>query len=131
MGRGTVFMVTSFPFAVIVGLILGYLSGLGIGGGSLLILWLTLVAGIADKTAQVINLVFFLAAAGGVSALRLKKGTLQFREVLPGILAGCLSALFSSILGQRLDQALARKLFGGVLLVTGLRELFYRPRKAR
>ena len=124
-------MVNSYPFSLAVGLVLGYLSGLGIGGGSLLILWLTLVAGIPDKSAQVINLIFFLAAAGTVSVLRLKKGTLQLREVLPGILAGCLSALIFSFLGQRLDQSLARRLFGGVLLITGLRELFYRPRKAR
>jgi uncharacterized membrane protein YfcA len=124
-------MVNSYPFSLAVGLVLGYLSGLGIGGGSLLILWLTLVAGIPDKSAQVINLIFFLAAAGTVSVLRLKKGTLQLREVLPGILAGCLSALIFSLLGQRLDQSLARRLFGGVLLITGLRELFYRPRKAR
>lgn len=124
-------MVNSYPFSLAVGLVLGYLSGLGIGGGSLLILWLTLVAGIPDKSAQVINLIFFLAAAGTVSVLRLKKGTLRLREVLPGILAGCLSALIFSFLGQRLDQSLARRLFGGVLLITGLRELFYRPRKAR
>ena len=124
-------MVNSYPFSLAVGLVLGYLSGLGIGGGSVLILWLTLVAGIPDKSAQVINLIFFLAAAGTVSVLRLKKGTLQLREVLPGILAGCLSALIFSFLGQRLDQSLARRLFGGVLLITGLRELFYRPRKAR
>ena len=124
-------MLTSFPFSLLIGLVLGYLSGLGIGGGSLLILWLTLVAGVQDKAAQVINLIFFLAAAGSVSILRLKKGTLQLREVLPGILAGCLSALVFSFLGQRLDQSVARKLFGAVLLLTGLRELLYRPRKAR
>ena len=36
-------MLESLPVAVIIGTVLGFLSGLGIGGGSLLILWLTAV----------------------------------------------------------------------------------------
>ena len=38
-------MLGSLPFSVLVGTVLGFLSALGIGGGSLLILWLTLVLG--------------------------------------------------------------------------------------
>ena len=36
-------MLESLPVALIVGTLLGFLTGLGVGGGSLLILWLTLV----------------------------------------------------------------------------------------
>lgn len=124
-------MLSSFPVSLLVGTVLGYLAGLGVGGGSLLILWLTLAVGLPGESAQVINLLFFLTAAGSVSLLRLKKGTLQIREVLPGIIAGCCSAAVFCYLGQRMDQALVKKLFGTVLLLTGVRELLYRPRKAR
>ena len=34
-------MLESLPVIIIVGTVLGFLSGLGIGGGSLLIIWLT------------------------------------------------------------------------------------------
>ena len=47
--------------------LLGFLTGLGIGGGSLLILWLTMIVGMDAETARVINLMFFLTAAGAVS----------------------------------------------------------------
>ena len=131
MGRNSLFMLTGVVISAFIGMILGYFSGLGIGGGSLLILWLTLVLNIDTQSAQIINLLFFLACAGSVTLIRLKKGTLQFRSIIPGIIAGCLFAVLFSYLGGILPQQLLRKLFGIVLLVTGLRELLYRQRKAR
>ena len=38
-------MLNSLPICLVVGTVLGFLTGLGIGGGSLLMLWLTLVLG--------------------------------------------------------------------------------------
>ena len=124
-------MLNSFPISVAVGLVLGILAGLGTGGGSLLLLWLTLVQGIDSEIARTVNLLFFLTSAGIVSILRLKKGKLSIRKKLPGILAGCVAAAGFSILGRYLDTSLLKKAFGVLLIVTGVRELFYRPRKAR
>ena len=124
-------MVTSLPFSVIVGIVLGFLAGLGVGGGSLLILWLTLVVGVSAPEARWINLVFFLTAAGSVSIFRWKKGVLKIRKLLPAILAGCLCAGLFSWLRRYLEPGLLEKGFGILLLFTGIRELFYRPRKAR
>lgn len=124
-------MLESFPVAVIAGILLGYLAGLGVGGGSLLILWLTLVLNMPQGTARMVNLLFFITAAGTVSIFRWKQGTLQIKKILPAILAGCFAAAVFSWLSTRLDVSSLKKLFGILLLLTGLRELFYRPRKAR
>ena len=56
-------MLNSFPFAILVGFLLGILTGLGTGGGSLLVLWLTLVLQFPPAQAKVINLLFFLPSA--------------------------------------------------------------------
>ena len=56
-------MLESFPVVLIVGTVLGFLAGIGVGGGSLLILWLTLALGMAHPQARVINLLFFLPSA--------------------------------------------------------------------
>ena len=117
-------MLNSFPISVAVGLVLGILAGLGTGGGSLLLLWLTLIQGIDSEIARTVNLLFFLASAGIVSILRLKKGKLSIRKILPGILAGCVAAAGFSILGRYLDTSLLKKAFGVLLIVTGVRELF-------
>ena len=124
-------MLNSIPVAILAGILLGFLAGIGIGGGSLLMLWLTIILSTPYPTARAINLLFFLAAAGGVSILRLKNGKVRLKNVLPAILCGCIAAGLTAWLGKNLELNWIRKVFGILLLVTGLRELFYRPRKAK
>lgn len=124
-------MLESLPVTLITGTVLGFLAGLGIGGGSLLLLWLTVVLGMDQTTSQGINLLFFLPAAAVSIFFRWKSGAVDLKKVSPAIIAGCLGAVLFSWLGRYIHLEMMRKLFGGLLLLTGLRELFYRPRKAR
>lgn len=124
-------MLNTLPVMLAVGAVLGFLSGLGVGGGSLLMLWLTLVLGLDHSVARNINLLFFLPTAAIASVFRWKQGTLQIKKILPAILAGCASAALFAWISRHTDIALIKKLFGFLLLVTGVRELLYRPRKAK
>ena len=124
-------MLESLPVMLAVGCGLGFLAGLGVGGGSVLILWLTLVLNMEHSEARIINLLFFIPAAVVACFFRWKQGNLDFKKVLPAIITGVISAGCFAWLSQHMDVALLKKLFGGLLLFTGLRELFYRPRKAR
>ena len=122
----------SHPFiSGLVGLLLGILTGLGTGGGSLLILWLTMVLHMPAAQARSINLLFFLPCALVATILRLKQKVLSFGKLVLPILAGCIAAAIFSVLGQKMDTAQLEKLFGVLLIYTGLRELFYRARKPR
>ena len=112
--------------AVGIGILLGFLSGLGVGGGSLLVLWLTVGLGMAPENARVINLLFFIPCALGALLCR-RTGKAPLGKILPAIAAGCVTAFLFSRLN--LDTTLLRKLFGGLLIVTGLREIFYTPKK--
>ena len=112
--------------SVMVGIILGFLAGLGIGGGSLLILWLTFVMHLDPQTARGINLLFFLPSALAALYFRRKQGAIDFKKILPAIVSGCAAALILSWLGSNMDLELLKKLFGGLLIITGLRELFYK-----
>ena len=124
-------MLESLPVILIIGTLLGFLSGLGIGGGSLLILWLTIGLQMDPQAARGINLLFFLPSALIACVLRIRQGNLKVKPLLPAILAGCISAAVFSVVSTMLDVQILKKLFGAVLLITGLRELFYRPRNAR
>lgn len=115
--------------SILVGVVLGFLAGLGIGGGSLLILYLTALLGLDPVTARGINLLFFLPCACTSLLLRKMAGTLEIRKLLPAILSGCAAALLFSFLGTSLNLDLLKKLFGGLLIVTGLRELFYKEKE--
>ena len=109
--------------------VLGFLSGLGVGGGSLLILWLTLAVGMDPEAVRSINLLFFVPSALVAGYFRWQQGAVPLKKLLPAILGGSASALAFSLLGQRMDTSMLKKLFGILLIVTGLRELFYKPKK--
>ena len=120
-------MLGSFPVILTVGTVLGFLSGIGIGGGSLLVLWLTVVLGMDPQTARSINLLFFLPAALIACCFRWKQGSLDLKKVLPAAIAGCVAAAVFSLIGFHLDTRVLKKLFGILLIGTGIRELCYRP----
>lgn len=124
-------MLDSLPVMLLVGTALGFLSGLGIGGGSLLVVWLTMVLGMDPGTARGINLLFFIPSALVAIFIRCKRSKLNWKAVLPAIAAGCVAASVFSLISTVLDVELLKKLFGGILIAAGIRELFYRPRKAR
>ena len=122
-------MLEAFAFPVAV--LLGFLAGLGVGGGSLLMLWLTVVTGMEYADARTINLLFFLPAALICTYFRRKQGSVKLKKILPAIICGCIAAVLSSIIGKHIQTELIKKCFGGLLIFTGLRELFYRARKAK
>lgn len=121
-------MVESLPVVLIAGTAMGFLTGLGIGGGSLLILWLTMVVGMEPSTARAVNLLFFLPSAAIACFFRWRQGLIPWKQILPAIVSGAVSAAIFSWLGTTLDVALLKKLFGGLLILTGLREVIYRDR---
>ena len=124
-------MLSSYALPVTAGIVLGFLAGIGVGGGSLLILWLTLILQLDYATARIINLLFFIPTALISSYFRQQQKTLHIKKILPAILAGCLSAAIFTIFGKYINLNVLKKLFGVLLLVTGVRELFYRPRNAK
>lgn len=122
-------MVDSFPVCIIMGILFGFLAGIGIGGGSLLMLWLTLIVGMAPFEARCINLMFFIPTALCASLFRWKQGTLDIKKLaLPILLGSAAAGIFSWISGS-IDTELLKKVFGVLLLFTGIKELFYRPQK--
>ena len=122
-------MLNIFPFLAVLGAFLGFLAGIGVGGGTLLILWLTLIMNVPHNVARSINLIFFLPTAVISSFFRWKQGALEIKTVLPAIIGGCISAALFSLLSQNMDITILEKLFGGLLLIAGVRELFYKPKK--
>ena len=119
-------MLESIPVKLIVGTVLGFLTGLGVGGGSLLILWLTAVLNTDPQIARSVNLLFFLPSALIACGFRLKQGTLRIRPVLPAVIAGCAAAALFTFVSTGLDVEILKKGFGAVLIAAGLRELFYK-----
>lgn len=122
-------MLSSLPVVLVIGTLLGFLAGIGVGGGSLLIMWLTLILQMPYPQARILNLLFFLPSALVASFFRWKQGALEIKKILPAILAGLVAAGAFSVLSNHIDVQLLKKAFGVLLLITGIRELLYRPKK--
>ncbi len=105
------------------GLVCGVISGLGIGGGSILMVWMTAVAGLAQRTAQGINLLYFLPTAAASLLLHLKNRMVDWHTAIPAAICGSITAILSASIAQRMDTALLRRFFGVFLLVVGATEL--------
>ena len=110
--------------AGIAGLVCGVFSGLGIGGGTLLMVWMTAVMDMEQRMAQGINLLYFLPTAACALIFHIKNRLIRWRVVIPAVIAGCLTAAGAALLATAIDASLLRKLFGGFLILVGLNEIF-------
>lgn len=109
------------------GLAAGVLSGFGVGGGTLLVLWLTLFAHTPQREAGGINLVFFLCCALPALWGHLKNKRIDKPAALWAAAAGLPACVLGAVLAGRVDTTLLRRAFGALLLWVGLRELFSQP----
>lgn len=112
---------------LLIGALTGILSGFGVGGGTLLLVWLTAVAGMDQQAAQGINLLYFLPAAALSLPAHVKNGYIEKKVLLPAIAAGLLCAGAAAWISTGLETRLLRKLFGGFLILVGISQLFSRP----
>ena len=108
---------------LIVGAATGVLSGFGVGGGTLLLVYMTAFAGVEQRLAQGINLLYFLPAGLMALPAHVKNGFVEKPALLPAIGAGLACAALSAWAATAVDVALLKKCFGGFLIVVGLMEL--------
>ena len=102
-----------------VALLLGVLSGLGVGSAGLLLLWLTLVEGVPQLSAQGLNLLFFVFSAGAAVIFHAFRTRLPLKCIFWMLPTGLVGALLGSWLATLLPQALLRRGFGLFLVFCG------------
>ncbi len=105
------------------GLGAGILSGFGVGGGTLLLLYLTAFAGVPQNLAQGVNLLYFLPTAATALPAHFRNGYLDKKTAVPAILAGLAGTAAAAWAATGLDVELLHQCFGAFLLFIGLREL--------
>jgi len=108
----------------IAGIFISVLAGLGIGGGGLLVIYLTMVKDISQIESQGINLLFFVTAGAASLIVHIKKRKLDFKNIIVMLIFGSLGAIAGSFLANVTDATIVKKIFGGFLLLSGLIELF-------
>lgn len=103
--------------------LIALLSGMGVGGGGLLVIYLTLFENVEQVIAQGTNLSFFIATALASTVYNVKKKKIVWKITLVLSVSGAVFSLLGSFLVEAIDRDILRKLFGGMLALGGISSL--------
>lgn len=114
-------------------ILIGFLSGLaasmGLGGGFVLLVYLTAFTECGQLEAQGINLVFFLPIALLSLIIHTKNKLVDWRliPVMAGV--GIVGVIAGVLIAGAVDEGILRKLFAALLIFVAVREIFHKSDK--
>lgn len=97
---------------------------MGVGGGGLYIIYLTLIVKTPQLEAQGINLAFFIVSALSALLIHVRKRNIHVPLVLIVSIFGAAGSLLGAYLARLISASLLAKAFGGFLIFCGLRTFF-------
>lgn len=115
--------------ALLAGLFSGIIGAMGMGGGAVLIIYLTLFTDTKQLAAQGINLLFFIPIAITAVTVYAIKKQIKWKKVLFIALFGVGGTFLGLMLADKLGGNFTAKLFGGMLIVLGIKEIFRKSGK--
>ncbi len=107
----------------IIAFLTGITASMGLGGGFILVIYLTIFAQIPQLAAQGINLVFFLPIAAVSLVFHIKNKMIEKSVILPSVLFGVIGVLGGVWVANTLGSNGLQKIFAGFVLLIGIREL--------
>jgi len=107
----------------LIGLASGVISGLGIGGGTILIPALVFLFGMDQHAVQNINLIYFIPTALIALATHFKQKNVEVRPLPVIIATGLIGAAIGSLIAVRMDGDILKKVFGVFLFLMGIYEV--------
>ncbi|NLW22121.1 MAG: sulfite exporter TauE/SafE family protein [Tissierellia bacterium] len=112
----------------IIGFLSGIISGMGIGGGAILIPSLVLFISLKQQEAQGINLIVFIPVAIVALIIHFKEKNIDFKYAKWIILGGLGGAVIGSLLAVKINPHSLKRYFGFFLLLIGIYEFFKKSR---
>jgi uncharacterized membrane protein YfcA len=101
----------------------GIISGMGIGGGTILIPALIIIFNTKQQIAQSVNLLSFIPIAIVALITHLKNRSVDIKLALILIGSGVAGAIGGSILASAIDSSILKKMFGIFLFFMGIYEI--------
>ena len=115
---------------VLAGLFSGVVSGMGIGGGAILIPVITMFLSIGQQTAQCTNLVYFIPTAVAALVIHIRNKSVDFKSAWPIIGFGVLGAIAGSWIAVYMPADILRKFFAVFLFIMGINQFFGKKEKS-
>lgn len=104
----------------IISFIIALVSGMGVGGGGLFAVYLSVFTETPQLSVQGFNLLFFIFCAGASVTVQLFKRKINFSAVLIMTVTGIAGALIGTLLAGVVPEEWLRKIFGVMLISAGM-----------
>lgn len=117
----------SFPFLYLLGLLAGFLSGMAVGGGTLLVPALIILFDVVQHQAQGVSLTAFLPMSAVAVHTHWRQGNVLPRIAAYLAIGSVIGAILGALTAAQLPAPVLRKIFGGFLLLMGTYEIFMKP----
>lgn len=114
--------------ALLAGLFSGALGSMGLGGGAILIIYLSLFTDTPQLKSQGINLLFFVPIALIAVIIYAVKKRVKWKTTIKLSLWGIAGSVIGLSTASFLGGEVTSKIFGGMLIILGLKELFVKKR---
>lgn len=109
---------------VIIGIISGMVSGIGMGGGTVLILLLTMFMNTEQHIAQATNLIFFVPTSISAIIMNIKEKNINLNIGIKVAIFGVIGAIVGSMISNKLEVNVLRKYFGFFLAAVGSYQIY-------
>lgn len=106
------------------GLISGTVSGTGMGGGTILILILSVFMGVEQHTAQATNLVFFVPTSISAIITTIKEKLINWKIGITVAISGVIGAIFGAKISVKMEVSHLKKYFGIFLMIITIYEIY-------
>lgn len=113
----------SFLLYLAVGFAAGFLGGMGMGGGTILIPALTIILGVSQHVAQATNLLAFLPMAAVSLSVHKKQGLLRTQGVASIIIPAVITSVVGGFIALVLAGDVLGKLFGVFLILLAMKQV--------
>lgn len=97
---------------------------MGMGGGTILILCLSMFIGIEQHIAQATNLVFFIPTSIVAIITNIKQKNINFKIGIPIAISGIMGAVIGAIISNKLDVVQLKRYFGIFLGMIAIWEIY-------
>lgn len=109
---------------IVIGVVAGIVGGLGMGGGTVLILFLSLFLNVEQHIAQATNVIFFIPTAIAAIGISLKNKNVNLKIALPICIWGILGAFIGAYISTKMNVNLLRKCFGFFLIFIAIYQTY-------
>ena len=113
-------------FKILIGFLTGMTASMGLGGGFILMIYLTTILEINQVDAQGMNIMFFIPIAMISILIHIKNKLIDKKPLLISLIPGIFGVLIGISTTFLFQVDFLSKLFSILLFIFGLRELFHK-----